>query len=96
LLALLLLPVGLLLVILVPQMDAPLGCCGSDDAMLLVRASRFAVSWWWMVALGAAGAIAGLPYDWINYVSSGRLLVEMGVMQEHALQPGMATPEGRP
>ena len=96
LLVLPLLPIAALLIFVVPQLESGLGCCVAHDSVALINASRFAVMWWWAALVMGAGVVAALPYAWINVVSSGRLLVEMGVVQEDTPQrEPAATGDGR-
>ena len=78
-------PVALFLIFVLPLLEdqlAAYGCCHIAAVMPFVQASRFAIMWWWALLLFALGAFYGLvmPMSWLDTVSSGRLMVELGLV----------------
>jgi type II secretory pathway component PulF len=70
---------ALFLVNVMPQFEELLWRIGSelpDRWMSAVRASRFALTWWWAVALAAIGGAVTVLY-WTRMVAVGRLFVAL-------------------
>lgn len=73
-----LLPIWFLLVMGLPEFASIVDVSESVGLRWFVEASEGAVAYWWLFGLATIGMIA-IPWAWFEAISSGRLLVELGV-----------------